>query len=52
MTGEAGADVAVLLAGGHDLDVLQGAVCGVVVSIATGDAGAVAHGDRGGGDLR
>lgn len=44
--------VVVLLAGGHDLDVLQGAVCRVVVSVATGDAGAVAHGDRGGGQLR
>lgn len=42
----------VLLGGGHDLDVLEGAVCCVVVSVATGDAGAVANGDRGGGQLR
>lgn len=42
----------VLLGGGHDLDVLEGAVCCVVVSVATGNAGAVAHGDRGSGQLR
>lgn len=41
----------VLLAGGHDLDVLEGAVCCVVVSVATGNAGAVAHCDWGGGQL-
>lgn len=43
--------VLVLLDGGHDLDVLEGAVCCVVVSVATGNACAVAHGDRGGGQL-
>lgn len=43
--------VVVLLDGGHDLDVLEGAVCCVVVSVATGNARAVAHGDRGGGQL-
>ncbi|TNN36055.1 hypothetical protein EYF80_053783 [Liparis tanakae] len=35
-----------LLGGGHDLDVLKGAVCRVVVGVAAGDACAVAHGDR------
>lgn len=44
--------VLALLGGGHDLDVLKGAVCRVVVSVATGNAGAVAHGDRAGGQLR
>lgn len=41
----------VLFDGGHDLDVLEGAVCCVVVSVATGNACAVAHGDWGGGQL-
>lgn len=44
--------VEVSLGGGHELDVLQGAVRSVVVSVAAGDAGAVAHGHRGGGQLR
>lgn len=41
----------VLLDGGHDLDVLEGAMCCVVVRVATGNACAVAHSDRGGGQL-
>lgn len=42
----------VLLDGSHDLDILKGAVCCVVVRVATGDACAVAHGDGGGGQFR
>ena len=41
--------VVLLLDGCHDLDILKGAVCCVVVRVATGDACAVAHGDGGGG---
>lgn len=40
-----------LLERGHDLDVLEGAVRRIVVGVATGNASAVAHGDRGGGQL-
>lgn len=39
------------LDGGHDLEVLEGAVGCVVVGVAAGDARAMAHGDRGGGQL-
>lgn len=39
------------LDGGHDLEVLEGAVGCVVVGVAARDARAVAHGDRGGGHL-
>lgn len=41
----------VLLDGCHDLDILKGAVCCVVVRVATGNARAVAHCDGGGGQL-
>lgn len=44
--------VVVLLDGGHDLYVLEGAVCSVIVSVATGNACAMAHSDRGRGQLR
>lgn len=37
--------------GGHDLDVLECAVCCSVVSIAAGNAGAMTHHDRRGGQL-
>lgn len=43
--------VLVLLDGGHDLDVLEGAVRCIVVGVATGNAGAMAHSDWGGGQL-
>lgn len=43
--------VGFLLAGSHDLHVLEGAVRRVVMGVAAGDTGAVAHGDRGGGQL-
>lgn len=41
----------VLLDGGQDLDVLQGAVGCVVVSVAAGNARAMTHSDRGGGQF-
>lgn len=41
-----------LLVGGHDLDVLESAVCRVIVRVTAGNAGAVADGDRGSGQLR
>lgn len=37
--------------GGHDLDVLECAVCCGVVSVAAGDTGAVTHHDGRGGQL-
>lgn len=43
--------VVVLLDGGHDLYVLEGAVCCIIVSVAAGNACSVAHGDRGRGQL-
>lgn len=51
--GEASRPIATMIGslGGHDLDVLEGAVrCGVV-SVAAGNAGAVTHHDRRGGQL-
>lgn len=42
---------AALLHGGQDLEVLEGAVRCVVVGVAAGDARAVAHGERRGGEF-
>lgn len=41
----------VILLGGHDLDILEGAVCSVVVSVTARNACAVTHDDWGGGQL-